>query len=73
MMVRLIDTIKEYPAAPDRGGAANDTANFVTCLRELKLALGAAYMLSVTLPTSYWYLRGVVVMVSNSVKTADHS
>ncbi|RAK98436.1 glycoside hydrolase [Aspergillus ibericus CBS 121593] len=52
-----LDIDWEYPGAPDRGGVAADTENYVTLLKELKSAFGTRYGLSVTLPASYWYLR----------------
>jgi len=47
----------EYPGASDRGGVAADTANFVSLCREMQIAFGSRYGLTVTLPTSYWYLQ----------------
>jgi len=52
---------KEYPGAPDRGGNANDGANFAEFLKELRDAIAqqpVQYIVSFTAPTSYWYLRG---------------
>lgn len=46
----------EYPQAEDRGGKPADTANYVALAKELKAALGKKG-LSMTLPTSYWYLQ----------------
>lgn len=46
----------EYPQAEDRGGKPGDTANYVALAKELKAALGQKG-LSMTLPTSYWYLQ----------------
>ncbi|KAL4977417.1 glycosyl hydrolases family 18-domain-containing protein [Aspergillus desertorum] len=57
-----IDIDWEYPAASDRGGKDADTANFVTLLKELKEACGDTYGISVTLPSSYWYLKGFDVV-----------
>lgn len=48
--------MQEYPGADDRGGVTADTANFVTLVKELKDGLGSKG-LTVTLPTSYWYLQ----------------
>ncbi|KAL4734493.1 hypothetical protein BDV11DRAFT_212744 [Aspergillus similis] len=63
-----IDIDWEYPAASDRGGKDADTANFVTFLKELKEACGDTYGISVTLPSSYWYLKGFdVVSMANYV------
>ncbi|KAJ5710536.1 hypothetical protein N7488_004692 [Penicillium malachiteum] len=53
-----IDIDWEYPAATDRGGKSADTANYVTFLKELKEACGDTYGITVTLPSSYWYLQG---------------
>lgn len=46
----------EYPQADDRGGQPADTENYVALAKELKAALGGKG-LSMTLPTSYWYLQ----------------
>jgi chitinase len=50
---------REYPGAPDRGGSPADVQNFVTFLQNLRNALNGAgtYGLSITLPSSYWYMR----------------
>ncbi|KKY21949.1 putative glycosyl hydrolases family 18 protein [Diplodia seriata] len=51
----------EYPGAGDRGGHEDDGANFVTFLKELNEAIAedpVDYIVSFTIPTSYWYLRG---------------
>jgi chitinase len=53
-----IDIDWEYPAASDRDGVAADMANYVTFLKELKAACGSKYGVTVTLPSSYWYLKG---------------
>ncbi|KAH8427245.1 uncharacterized protein LDX57_004958 [Aspergillus melleus] len=53
-----IDIDWEYPAADDRGGAPRDIANLVTFLSELKKAVGTKFGLTITLPSSYWYLKG---------------
>ncbi|KAL6229089.1 hypothetical protein BDW75DRAFT_235460 [Aspergillus navahoensis] len=53
-----IDIDWEYPAADDREGVPADTANLVTFLKELKAACGNIYGVTVTLPSSYWYLQG---------------
>lgn len=53
-----IDIDWEYPAAADRGGVAEDTANFVEFMKELRAACGSQYGISMTLPSSYWYLQG---------------
>ncbi|KAL8826184.1 MAG: hypothetical protein Q9191_003962 [Dirinaria sp. TL-2023a] len=51
-----IDLDWEYPQADDRGGQPADTENYVALAKELKAALGGKG-LSMTLPTSYWYLQ----------------
>ncbi|KAL2861039.1 chitinase [Aspergillus lucknowensis] len=56
-----IDLDWEYPVAEDRGGVESDYKNFVTFvarLRERLNQLGKPTGLSLTLPASYWYLRG---------------
>ncbi|KAH8900846.1 hypothetical protein GQ53DRAFT_584267, partial [Thozetella sp. PMI_491] len=53
-----VDMDWEYPAAPDRGGVAADTANFALFLKEMKTAFNGQYGLTATLPSSYWYMRG---------------
>ncbi|KAK7712478.1 hypothetical protein SLS64_004862 [Diaporthe eres] len=56
-----VDIDWEYPAAEDRGGIDEDFENFVTFLANLRNRLdqtGVAKGLSITLPASYWYLRG---------------
>lgn len=43
--------------ADDRGGKAEDKANFVLLSKEIKEAFGKRYGYSITLPASYWYLQ----------------
>jgi chitinase len=53
-----VDIDWEYPAADDRNGRAEDYGNYPTFLANLKAALSEyKYGLSITLPTSYWYLQ----------------
>ncbi|KAJ5113892.1 glycoside hydrolase family 18 protein [Penicillium angulare] len=55
-----VDIDWEYPGAPERGGQAADFANYVSFLKNLKNALGSdghSYGLSITLPSSYWYMQ----------------
>ncbi|KAL1961763.1 hypothetical protein VTN77DRAFT_1089 [Rasamsonia byssochlamydoides] len=62
----------EYPVAPDRSGSPADFANYVTFLQNLKLAMGASghkYGLSITLPSSYWYLQNFDIV--NIAKVVD--
>ncbi|CZS97834.1 uncharacterized protein RCO7_00033 [Rhynchosporium graminicola] len=47
----------EYPAAEDRGGMPEDTANFVLLCKDIKQAFGTKFGYSITLPASYWYLQ----------------
>ncbi|KAK6000837.1 hypothetical protein QM012_003562 [Aureobasidium pullulans] len=51
-----VDLDWEYPQADDRGGVASDKENYVALVKEMKAALGPKGM-SMTLPTSYWYLQ----------------
>lgn len=53
-----VDIDWEYPAADDRNGRAEDYANYPVFLKNLKASLDTyKYGLSITLPTSYWYLQ----------------
>lgn len=52
-----VDIDWEYPVADDRGGKSGDSANYVLLVQELKAAFGSKYGVTVTLPTSYWYLQ----------------
>jgi len=55
-----VDIDWEYPGAPDRGGTPADGANFLQFLKELDEAnfrQPSKYVVSLTIPTSYWYLR----------------
>ncbi|RAL06586.1 class V chitinase [Aspergillus homomorphus CBS 101889] len=55
-----VDIDWEYPVDGDRGGQEVDFANFPRFMTNLKHALrgtGGRGELSLTLPTSYWYLR----------------
>ncbi|KAI0572128.1 Glycosyl hydrolases family 18 protein [Pyrenophora tritici-repentis] len=55
-----VDFDWEYPGAPDRGGRPEDGKNFVTFLKELNDANKKQqmhYIVSFTVPTSFWYLR----------------
>lgn len=47
-----------YPVAPDRGGNPADKENFVSLLEQLKSACGSTYTVTITIPSSYWYMRG---------------
>lgn len=56
-----VDIDWEYPAAFDRGGQPEDTNNFVLLMSEIREAFdrhNPGWEATVTIPTSYWYLRG---------------
>ncbi|GKT65310.1 chitinase [Colletotrichum tofieldiae] len=56
-----VDLDWEYPVAEDRGGREEDFDNYVTFLQRLRDRLnnsGRQFGLTLTLPASYWYLRG---------------
>ncbi|KAI9371140.1 hypothetical protein BJX61DRAFT_548473 [Aspergillus egyptiacus] len=55
-----VDIDWEYPGADDRSGRKEDYANFPRFMANLKKALqgtGGRSEISLTLPTSYWYLQ----------------
>jgi chitinase len=55
-----IDIDWEYPGAGDRGGAPEDIPNFVLMLKTLRetfKAAGREYGITLTIPSSFWYLR----------------
>lgn len=53
-----VDIDWEYPAADDRNGRAEDYDNYPIFLKNLKASLDTYdFGLSITLPTSYWYLQ----------------
>ncbi|KAE9377607.1 glycoside hydrolase family 18 protein [Stipitochalara longipes BDJ] len=52
-----VDLDWEYPGADDRGGVPADTANYVALVKEMSAAFGSKYQLTVTIPTSFWYLQ----------------
>lgn len=45
---------------------AADTANYVTFLKELKAACGTKYGVTVTIPSSYWYMKGFDIVSMSS-------
>ncbi|KAK3395032.1 hypothetical protein B0H63DRAFT_533483 [Podospora didyma] len=56
-----VDLDWEYPVAPDRGGKKEDGDNYVKLLEEMRAAFdheNTAWEISVTLPASFWYLKG---------------
>ncbi|KAF2996314.1 hypothetical protein E8E14_001197 [Neopestalotiopsis sp. 37M] len=55
-----VDMDWEYPVAPERSGVTEDFENYVSFLKNLRNALssdGHNYGLSITLPSSYWYMQ----------------
>lgn len=52
-----VDIDWEYPAADDRGGISADFDNFPAFLADLRASFGSGLGISVTLPSSYWYLQ----------------
>ncbi|KAF4772862.1 putative glycosyl hydrolase family 18 [Colletotrichum scovillei] len=52
-----VDLDWEYPQADDRGGVTADKKNYALLTKELRAAFGSRYGISMTLPTSYWYLQ----------------
>jgi chitinase len=56
-----LTTCREYPAATDRGGAPEDTENYVLLMSEIREAFdqtNPGWQATITIPTSYWYMRG---------------
>ncbi|KAI5919754.1 glycoside hydrolase [Camillea tinctor] len=55
-----VDIDWEYPVAEERSGIKEDFTNYVVFLRNLKAtfaASGHSYGLTITVPSSYWYLQ----------------
>ncbi|KAJ6007241.1 hypothetical protein N7540_011217 [Penicillium herquei] len=68
-----VDIDWEYPGAPDRGGQAEDVANYPLLLQMLQYQFkvaGKDFGISITAPTSYWYLRWFDL--TNIVKYVDY-
>ena len=64
-----VDFDWEYPGAGDRGGKPEDGKNFVQFLKELDAInkdQPSKFVVSFTIPTSYWYLRHF------DLKAVDH-
>lgn len=57
-----VDIDWEYPVATERGGKATDYGNYVLWLTNLRTALGSHYGLSITLPSSYWYMKNFAIV-----------
>ncbi|KAJ3495219.1 hypothetical protein NLG97_g3552 [Lecanicillium saksenae] len=56
-----VDFDWEYPVARDRGGTSEDYDNFVKLCEEIRAQFtreDPGWELTITLPSSYWYLRG---------------
>lgn len=65
-----VDIDWEYPVATERSGREADYDNYVTFLKNLKAAFAAsghAYGLTITVPSSYWYLRHFDIVEINKV------
>lgn len=56
-----IDIDWKYTVASDRGAFKADFSNFFTCMKELRSSAGKLGII-VTLPSSYWYLKGFDVV-----------
>jgi len=57
--LRVIDW--EYPVANDRGGKEEDYSNYVQLLADIRQRFSRTdpgWQVTLTLPSSYWYLRG---------------
>lgn len=55
-----VDLDWEYPGADDRGGKEDDSENFSNMLRIMRRSFDRSSRplgISITVPTSYWYLR----------------
>lgn len=56
-----VDLDWEYPVADDRGGTPSDFGNFVLLCAAIRQAFDShdpGWQITITLPSSYWYLRG---------------
>jgi chitinase len=55
-----IDIDWEYPGAPDRGGNPDDVPNYTLLMQDIRRTFdgtGRHFGLTLTAPTSFWYLR----------------
>ncbi|KAH8901608.1 glycoside hydrolase [Thozetella sp. PMI_491] len=69
-----VDIDWEYPVAPERSGRPEDYANFPTWLANLRgafAATGRNYGLSITLPSSFWYLQNFDISISLAMMGAN--
>ncbi|KAJ6559056.1 putative class V chitinase [Mycena vulgaris] len=67
-----VDIDWEYPGAPERSGRPADFANYPTFLKNLRNAFAASghnYGLSITIPSSYWYMQHFDIV--NIAQTID--
>ncbi|KAK3386681.1 putative chitinase [Podospora didyma] len=65
-----VDLDWEYPVAPERGGSPADLANYPSFLRNLRNAMnqsGYKFGLSITLPSSYWYMRNFDIVAIDPI------
>ncbi|KAK0625190.1 glycoside hydrolase superfamily [Bombardia bombarda] len=65
-----VDLDWEYPVAPERAGTPEDFANYPVFLRNLRAAMNASgykFGLSITLPSSYWYLRNFDIVAIDPI------
>lgn len=59
-----------YPVAPERSGNDADFDNYVSFLRNLRDALGGSghsYGLSITIPSSYWYMKNFDIVAIEKI------
>lgn len=60
-----VDLDWEYPVSPERSRKDEDLDNYMTSPTNVKKSVagsGHKYGLSLTLPSSYWYLKGFDIM-----------
>lgn len=70
--VNLTSIFREYPVAPERSGRPEDFANYPAWLTNLRAAFassGRNYGLSITMPSSFWYLQNFDIV--NLEKVVD--
>lgn len=66
-----VDIDWEYPVAPERSGNPQDYQTYVSFLSALRQALGSGghnYGLSITIPSSYWYMQHFdIIQIANQI------